>query len=123
MFSVLPSGVGIVAGVKTPLSIICTPWTDRSATPSGAEILKLPVVVSDSFAVSDPAGRSSSSTIASPPFSLGVRLVIVTPSSVPVSDRKSVVEGKSVSVRVDLGGRRYIKKKKKYNKRVLLTYA
>src|SRR3546814_18848163 len=29
------------------------------------------------------------------------------------SDRKSVVEGKSVSVRVDLGGRRSIKKKKK----------
>src|SRR3546814_13959611 len=28
-------------------------------------------------------------------------------------DRKSVVEGKSVSVRVDLGGRRFIKKKKK----------
>src|SRR3546814_13389406 len=27
-------------------------------------------------------------------------------------DRKSVVEGKSVSVRVDLGGRRHIKKKK-----------
>src|SRR3546814_19442194 len=31
-------------------------------------------------------------------------------------DRKSVVSGKSVSVRVDLGGRRIIKKKKKYNK-------
>src|SRR3546814_18412073 len=30
-----------------------------------------------------------------------------------VGDRKSVVEGKSVSVRVDLGGRRIIKKKKK----------
>src|SRR3546814_12084134 len=30
-----------------------------------------------------------------------------------VVDRKSVVEGKSVSVRVDLGGRRYIKKKKR----------
>src|SRR3546814_16424220 len=28
-------------------------------------------------------------------------------------DRKSVVSGKSVSVRVDLGGRRHIKKKKK----------
>src|SRR3546814_20805459 len=28
-------------------------------------------------------------------------------------DRKSVVEGKSVSVRVDLGGRRILKKKKK----------
>src|SRR3546814_17474747 len=27
-------------------------------------------------------------------------------------DRKSVVEGKSVSVRVDLGGRRFLKKKK-----------
>src|SRR3546814_19722161 len=31
-------------------------------------------------------------------------------------DRKSVVEGKSVSVRVDLGGRRLIKKKKYNNK-------
>src|SRR3546814_14191911 len=29
------------------------------------------------------------------------------------TDRKSVVEGKSVSVRVDLGGRRIIKKKNK----------
>src|SRR3546814_14256553 len=32
-----------------------------------------------------------------------------------VGDRKSVVLGKSVSVRVDLGGRRIIKKKKKRN--------
>src|SRR3546814_15606643 len=31
-------------------------------------------------------------------------------------DRKSVVLGKSVSVRVDLGGSRHIKKKKKNNK-------
>src|SRR3546814_15506373 len=31
-------------------------------------------------------------------------------------DRKSVVEGKSVSVRVDLGGRRIIKKKRKLHK-------
>src|SRR3546814_19397022 len=31
------------------------------------------------------------------------------------TDRKSVVSGKSVSVRVDLGGRRIIKKKKKMN--------
>src|SRR3546814_12369763 len=29
------------------------------------------------------------------------------------ADRKGVVEGKSVSVRVDLGGRRFIKKKNK----------
>src|SRR3546814_15314736 len=32
-------------------------------------------------------------------------------------DRKSVVEGKSVSVRVDIGGRRIIKKKKKTESR------
>src|SRR3546814_16698721 len=32
---------------------------------------------------------------------------------IPYADRKSVVWGKSVSVRVDLGGRRIIKKKKK----------
>src|SRR3546814_18210000 len=32
--------------------------------------------------------------------------------SYKISDRKSVVQGKSVSVRVDLGGRRMIKKKK-----------
>src|SRR3546814_11347665 len=32
-------------------------------------------------------------------------------------DRKSVVSGKSVSVRVDLGGRRFIKKKRKNQKK------
>src|SRR3546814_14772953 len=40
------------------------------------------------------------------------------------SDRKSVVEGKSVSVRLDLGCRRIIKKKKEYNTQlycILLT--
>src|SRR3546814_13867485 len=41
------------------------------------------------------------------------------PDQIP-SDRKSVVEGKSVSVRVDLGGRRIIKKKKtkKHNRSI-----
>src|SRR3546814_12541066 len=34
----------------------------------------------------------------------------------PMLDRKSVVSGKSVSVRVDLGGRHIIKKKKNTNK-------
>src|SRR3546814_21147704 len=33
-------------------------------------------------------------------------------SETATRDRKSVVEGKSVAVRVDLGGRRFIKKKK-----------
>src|SRR3546814_20592806 len=35
------------------------------------------------------------------------------------ADRKRVVSGKSVSVRVDLGGRRIIKKKKKNNTQLL----
>src|SRR3546814_12643753 len=38
------------------------------------------------------------------------------PSAPSLRDRKSVVSGKSVSVRVDLGGRRIIKKKKKKDK-------
>src|SRR3546814_12447343 len=38
------------------------------------------------------------------------------PVSEPKKDRKSVVEGKSVSVRVDIGGRRSIKKKHQINK-------
>src|SRR3546814_20559983 len=44
-----------------------------------------------------------------PPEGDGVRW----DSGVLQGDRKSVVSGKSVSVRVDLGGRRIIKKKKK----------
>src|SRR3546814_17959232 len=35
-----------------------------------------------------------------------------------IGDRKSVVSGKSVSVRVDLGGRRIIKKKNKHKKHI-----
>src|SRR3546814_14550418 len=38
-----------------------------------------------------------------------------------VQDRKSVVSGKSVSVRVDLGGRRIIKQKNTYNTNNNLT--
>src|SRR3546814_20530718 len=40
----------------------------------------------------------------------------VVKSEVAAVDRKSVVSGKSVSVRVDLGGRRIIKKKSKRKK-------
>src|SRR3546814_13939663 len=45
----------------------------------------------------------------------GSRTAAVDADDRPLGDRKSVVEGKSVSVRVDLGGRRIIKKKKKRN--------
>src|SRR3546814_15294206 len=38
-------------------------------------------------------------------------------SDIARKDRKSVVEGKSVSVRVDLGGRSIIKKKELYKKK------
>src|SRR3546814_11993780 len=67
-----------------------------------------------------PAGRHSSSAI--PAFGCEVGSVARDTTRLggehqcaqgdePVGDRKSVVEGKSVSVRVDLGGRRFIKKK------------
>src|SRR3546814_11758807 len=39
---------------------------------------------------------------------------VATTTTIYPGDRKSVVSGKSVSVRVDLGGRRIIKKKKHY---------
>src|SRR3546814_11258352 len=42
----------------------------------------------------------------------GIDEIGATQSEFAGRDRKSVVEGKSVSVRVDLGGRRIIKKKK-----------
>src|SRR3546814_14878721 len=45
--------------------------------------------------------------------SLGAKFDYVEiPADMADKDRKSVVEGKSVSVRVDLGGRRILKKKK-----------
>src|SRR3546814_17891434 len=43
---------------------------------------------------------------------IGRRLVAQDIGAADVEDRKSVVSGKSVSVRVDLGGRRIMKKKR-----------
>src|SRR3546814_11057650 len=52
-----------------------------------------------------------------PPFAPIFRSIVLrTGKAVETRDRKSVVEGKSVSVRVDLGGRRIIKKKSTMNK-------
>src|SRR3546814_6711959 len=61
----------------------------------------------DLSVIGDPAGRN----IALPriPNSDGAGEVLAVGAGV---DRKSVVSGKSLSVRVDLGGRRIIKKKK-----------
>src|SRR3546814_11326723 len=81
-----------------------------------------------------PSGCASSPCIAGPPVVVVVRAVgggvgdpavdcrLMPPGTVDAElllprkgDRKSVVQGKSVSVRVGLGGRRLIKKKKKKN--------
>src|SRR3546814_19993306 len=69
-------------------------------------------------AIDDPFGKARAELEA---VGLGHRLTHY-PAQLS-GDRKSVVEGKSVSVRVDLGGRRNIKKKKikTYNQRLTQT--
>src|SRR3546814_20129488 len=47
------------------------------------------------------------------PVGIEITIVVMPKKLLTLADRKSVVSGKSVSVRVDLGGRRFIKKKKK----------
>src|SRR3546814_18783171 len=64
-------------------------WDDRKTVSAAAE----------PAAIMRPAANA-----AAPPHALGIFVI--------ASDRKRVVKGKSVSVRVDLGGRRIIKKKK-----------
>src|SRR3546814_10968330 len=51
-------------------------------------------------------------------YTWGVVLVAFLVTAFMLKDRKSVVWGRSVSVRVDLGGRRIIKKKKHNNKKI-----
>src|SRR3546814_12044228 len=62
------------------------------------------------------AGAAAATTLAAPPALAHPEdeVVIASPSDfVYPTDPKSVVSGKSVAVRLDLGGRRIIKKKKK----------
>src|SRR3546814_11423395 len=59
--------------------------------------------------ISPPDGSKCPATLMSTGCDTAERLVRVNPAM--LRDRKSVVEGKSVSVRVDLGGRGIIKKK------------
>src|SRR3546814_12103166 len=65
------------------------------------EVLKSPVIARS---VATKQSRAAQSTCA------GLARIMI--SAKPVADRKSVVEGKSVSVRVDFGGWRNNKKKK-----------
>src|SRR3546814_13490597 len=64
-------------------------------------------VLRDSCAAEAAAGANARGSTVMP--NLQNRIAIVTGAA--PGDRKSVVSGKSVSVRVDLGGRRIIKKK------------
>src|SRR3546814_13381267 len=58
-----------------------------------------------------PHNRPATSAV---PAGRSPRAIRIAPRAIPSSkDRKSVVQGKSVSVRVDLGGSRIIKKKKR----------
>ncbi len=113
MVRVLPSGVVTPLSGKpatTPFTTMLMPPTLRVFTPSGALMVKSPVTVVDSLLLSDPAdsfsprvaSRSSSYTFASPPSPLGVRLVMVTPSSsfLMVRVRVAVLTSPSASVRV-----------------------
>src|SRR3546814_18766034 len=61
-----------------------------------------------------PADRAARNNLAN--WFTFLRVLVAVRLTNPAPDRKSVVEGKRVSVRVALGGRRIIKKKKKQKK-------
>src|SRR3546814_13102543 len=61
-------------------------------------------------------GVPASMTMCTVPMLLEYMKISGTDSHRCIGDRKSVVYGKSVTVRVDSGGRRIIKKKTKYHK-------
>src|SRR3546814_20480003 len=74
----------------------------------GARRVQLSVEVSQRYLRAEPRGRRAAGT----PAGLCQGLWL---------DRTSAVEGKSVSVRVDLGGRRIIKKKTQHHNTTCLT--
>src|SRR3546814_18516257 len=87
---------------KPPLSFLT-----RSYLPHGTAALRLTLsspAISRRGVMPDRRTGGPCAIMFMPPFGAQV--------SDPTVDRKSVVEGTSVSVRVDLGGRRIIKKKK-----------
>src|SRR3546814_14173936 len=93
----------------------------------GAGPVQTPDRCAQGLAVIEPhAGREVAGVAAARPFFGGPalldvleriarRLAVVAHEAVDRADRQSVVEGKSVSVRVDLGVRRVLKKKTKQN--------
>src|SRR3546814_7415374 len=89
----------LVTGVQTCALPI---FVSDSSVPKRAS--KVPSRVGDrrmSYSVRTTAGRES----------IAMSLLTVPPATTKLKDRKSVVSGKRVPVRVDLDGRRIIKKK------------
>src|SRR3546814_12721569 len=111
-----PAEAAEITGVSTALQ---RDWRRRGILPENADgkwtrwdlndIIKLSVMKLFSDAGIDVSKTSIVSQMAMMPTRAAISL---TEGAITL-DRKSVVKGKSVSVRVDLGGRRIIKKKKK----------
>src|SRR3546814_18044188 len=100
----------LVTGVQTCTLPICNLV---GALPVSLDILKANYWLVP-FSADDPLHTPNTLNVALPTVALAFGDAIKT---VMTSDRKSVGEGKSVTVRVDLGGRRIIEKKKKHTQR------
>src|SRR3546814_12628373 len=105
-----------VCSSDLPGVAICPIWQGRAGKASAS----LPEPFQASRQIGDEVGGVFYADVQTDEWPLGfpglcgtVILRIDRQSEAFISDRKSVVSGKSVSVRVDLGGRRVIKKKKK----------
>src|SRR3546814_12455958 len=105
----------LVTGVQTcalPISSRKPKWVVSPEPPLARR--DMPATIAQPVRLCQPDAGDSSF-----PFGLKRSRDAGIPSDAPIPsspERKSVVEGKSVSVRVDIGGRRIIKKKIKNNK-------
>src|SRR3546814_18808133 len=86
-------------------AIAALPGVAAQVTIGGITARDLPVIVSPAFGDTNVIGMNFLSQLKA--WRVEGRDIVLIP------DRQSVVSGKSVSVRVDIGGRRYTKKKKK----------
>src|SRR3546814_14388666 len=85
------------------------PWLTARKDSGVAQVLSISVTIPRALATATIAGTSCTSKVRLP--GLSRKMARVRPVQSASLDRKSVVSGKSVSVSVDLGGRRIIKKK------------
>src|SRR3546814_11548003 len=90
-------------------AIATPPPPSRSRSSSSADLLHQTPNLPGSATCLD--SSSANPRLCAPVLPRAGSMMAVGSMAVEVPERKSVVEGKSVSVRVDLGGRRIIKKK------------